>query len=93
MASVRASLTRSMAGQRGVQVEVSRVADAVAARATARLAAHRDRGRHSVVVARRGRLDRSVELCGPAPLVLEFGRSPDAVHGATPPLAIMRGAL
>ena len=97
MAELVRGLERRLAHQPGVRKAVHEAAKPIAAKAKARLAAHKDEGEHEVVLTR-GAVDSYVELVGPAPLTLETGRAGGVdVNGrrvgAMEPLRILRGAL
>lgn len=90
-------LERRLAHLPGVTDAVYASAQTIAARARARLAVHRRTGAHRVDVVRES-VDTLVELVGPAPLTLEYGRGAGVDEdgrqmGAMEPLAILRGAL
>jgi len=84
-----AGIERYLSRLPGVQAEVTTVADALAARARAQLAAHRDTGESSIEVTTE-RPDRVVSLVDPAALSIEYGRV-ESVSASGRRVGAMRG--
>lgn len=90
MSNVYKNTNRTVAKLDEVLAELDAVADEIAGRAEANLAAHRDDGEHRITRTR-GRVDRFVNLDGPAAESVEFGHfTPDGRR--VPGLRILRDA-